>query len=412
MRKINMMDICGNNSKLKALLLGCIYMASMFSMFRIVGNISLITIFTALFCFLVIAENVKCNAVILSSKKMCTKVVFYLIMLAWASWVWSRYPSVTLSRNYAYTILPIYFICVEASKIDKEDIKIIDSCIMASGLLFFLYALATQGISGLTSGRFAIVEDADQNATCGSLFLILTVTINNLINRIKEQKNVAVTIGIMIVVILLYFLTGSRGGLLALATWIFLMGIRNRKGRFIRIALIGFLVSTVIFVIAPLVLPSSIYSRLFTSDSYMSTVMSEKNRVAIWEYCFKELVPEIKLWGYGAGVPPYLIGSHFGRVARGIHNTYLCMFLEYGVLGLPAFLFFLWSIAKRNLKKGNWSCFCMVIGISIIIFFLESFSRTYLWNVLTYCSVTSLGDNISNGEGEALSNGKGKTYNS
>ena len=186
----------------------------------------------------------------------------------------------------------------------------------------------------------------------------------------------------------LLLLTGSRGGLVAVATWILILSTVKRRGRLFRILVIGLFVFSIIYIIAPLVLPSSVYLRLFTSDSYMSTIASEKNRVAIWTYCFEALVPRMKMWGYGAGVPPYMIGSYFGYLLRrGIHNTFLSMFLEFGYLGLPAFVMLLFLLIRRCISTKNREALALMVGIIIIAFFLESYPRTYFWNILTYCSV-------------------------
>ena len=378
------------SGKIKAALLGCIYFSTLFSFIRIGGRLSLITLFTAAFCFYVFMEQIYRKKWTVSTKNADTRATLYLIFLTWISCLWSVFPGITVARNYAYTILPVYFLFVKKAGIEERDAQLIDKLIVFSGFAFFLYAVAAKGFSGVLSGRFAITEDLDENATCAALFLVLTVTTKNLIIRVKAHQRSAYYIVTLLMVTFLFLLTGSRGGLLALITWLFIAVIWNRRGRLFRIILITVFFVFAVFVIAPVILPESVYARLFSKSSYISAVSSDKNRVAIWRYCFEALIPGIKPYGYGAGVPPYLIGSYFGRVTRGIHNTYLCCFLEYGVFGLPALLVLLLSIIKRNYSDRNWTCLGMMVGIVIIAFFLESYSRTYFWNVLTYCSINTL----------------------
>lgn len=379
------------NSKAKAILLGLIYLSTIFGKFNVIENVSFITLFTGLLCLLILIEKIHSGRIIISKKSTIVLLCcVYLIALTWISILWSSDSSVTLSRNYAYTILPVYFICVESTSINEKDLDIVDNLIVLSGFLFFLYALFTQGISGLISGRFAITEDTDQNATCACLFLILVVTFKQIQKRIKLSKMIVFQIISFVMTLFLFLLTGSRGGLVALAAWILILSTAKKRGRLIRILVIGLLVLSIIYVIAPLVLPNSIYLRLFTSDSYISTIASNKNRVAIWTYCFETLVPEMKFLGYGAGVPPYLIGPHFGyEFGRGLHNTYLSMFLEFGYIGLPIFIIFLVHLIRRCFRSKNREALALMIGIIIIAFFLESYPRTYFWNVLTYCSIST-----------------------
>lgn len=374
------------NSRIKAVLLGLIYLSTMFSMFNVVGNVSFITLFTGLFCILVILEKI--HGWRIKTKNTIIFCCVYLIALTWISVLWSANESVTISRNYAYTILPVYLICVELTTINEEDFDIIDNLIVLSGFLFFVYALLTQGFSGLMSGRFASTAGTDQNATCACLFLVLVVTFKQMQKRLKMSRRFMFQVAAFAMTVFLFLLTGSRGGLVALATWILIISTAKKRGRFFRIIVIGLLALSIIFLIAPIILPSSVYLRLFTSDSYMSTVVSNKNRVAIWKYCLEYLVPGMKPWGYGAGVPPYMIGSHFGyALKRGIHNTFLSMFLEFGFMGLPAFVGMLVHLIRRSINSKNREALSLMIGITIIAFFLESYPRTYLWNVLTYCAV-------------------------
>lgn len=378
------------NSKTKAVLLGLIYLSTLFGKFNIIGNVSFITLFTGLFCILVFIERIHTGKIKFSTRDKAILCCVLLIILTRLSILWSNNKPVTISRNYAYTILPFYFICVEMTTIDEKHLDTVDNLIILSGFIFFLYALLTQGISGLTSGRFAITADTDQNATCACLFLVLVVSFKQIQKRIKLSKTIAFQIVSFGMTAFLFLLTGSRGGLVALAAWILIKSLEKKRRRFFRIVVISILILSVVYVIAPVVLPDYVYLRLFTRDSYMATVVSEKNRVAIWAYCLENLVPGMKPWGYGAGVPPYLIGSHFGyALQRGIHNTYLNMFLEFGYIGLPVFVLLLVRLVRRSYISNKRETLALIVGIIIIAFFLDSYPRTYFWNVLTYCSIST-----------------------
>ena len=382
-------------SNTKAILLGCIYFSTMFSFVRVFGNVSFITLFTLLFSAIVFFEMIHNGTIRVNTNNKSRIFIAYLIVLAWASYFWSYSGSITIARNYAYTILPLYFYFVEKSDIKDKDIDKVDNLIVFSGFAFFCYALISQGLSGMMSGRFAITEDADQNATCACLFLVLVVTFKQIQKRIKAGRCAVFQIVTFIMTFFLFLLTGSRGGLLALSIWILLISTVRKRGRLFRLVIIGILVISIVYVIAPFVLPTNVYSRLFMSDSYIRTIESSKDRGAIWGYCIEALVPNIKPWGYGAGVPPYLIGPRFGHLYRGIHNTYLNMFLEFGYFGLPIFILLLIHMIRRCVASKRRECLALMIGIAVIAFFLESYPKTYFWNVLTYCSICTINNDTS-----------------
>jgi len=376
---------------INAYLLGVIYIAATLNTIRLFEQVSLLTLVTALFCAMVVLEFLGrgFEAQFLHPYFL---LPLLLIALCWASGLWTVIPSVTATQNYSYTILPLWFIMTHLSDLREKDLEVIDQFIIAGAGIYVLYVLMTQGFSGVMSGRFATVEGMDQNATCASLFFVSTVLVKNILQRYKLGKNIVLQCLILLLVIWLFIMTGSRGGLLAAAAFAYIVGMYGRKNKTLRIVLLAVVALAAVYVVAPMVLPASIYDRMFNMDSYQSVITSPKNRVAIWTYCFTALVPGIPFYGYGTGVPPYLIGGHFGYVYRGIHNSYLAMFLEFGYLGLPLFLGLMACITAKLAKNTDRICLGAMVGILIIIFFLESYSRTYLWCILTYCMISSKRD--------------------
>jgi O-antigen ligase len=207
--------------------------------------------------------------------------------------------------------------------------------------------------------------------------------------QLIEIKRSRLAIDLLIVLIgWLYLMTGSRGGLLALAGLIVIpVLLSTNKDKIFRIIGLLLLVIGIVYVIAPIVLPDNIYLRLFTSGSYIDTIDSTKNRVAIWQYSWNSLLPEFKLMGFGSGLPKYMIGPYFGFAYRSLHNTYLTMIFEYGIIGLPIFISLLFILIKDAGKRKDSYSLGAMIGICFIIFFLDGYPRTYMWNILTYCGI-------------------------
>ena len=66
----------------------------------------------------------------------------------------------------------------------------------------------------------------------------------------------------------------------------------------------------------------------------------------------------------------------------GMHSTYVTMLCEYGLFGLPVFLGLLWSLFRRKIKENDLSEAALLAGMCVIIFFLDAYSRKFLWNVI------------------------------
>lgn len=95
-------------------------------------------------------------------------------------------------------------------------------------------------------------------------------------------------------------------------------------------------------------------------------------RLALWEYAF-DAVERNLLQGYGAGNSIYAISSISGNSFRNdnLHNLYLQYLVDFGVLGLLAYLFFNYEVFLRFLKKKNRTALLIWIVLFIIASFLQ-----------------------------------------
>ena len=402
------MTIILKKTKIKSYLLGLIYIAALVNVVHI-GRISLLTLFTALFCVIVILESIANWKIRVSSGHDLIIVVLLLLVISWLSILWSVDKSITIQKNYAYTILPIFFIISQMANFEVEDKEIVKKFIVGGSVIFVFFVCITQGIKGIISGRFALTTEMDQNATCALLFLMFVVEDQRIADKKEQGKSDLFNKVLLVIITWLYFMTGSRGGLIALVAYIFIVYFFSHK-RKMRFLLVGILVGMFFYGIAPYILPTNIYDRLFTISSYEMTLNSTKTRVAIWTYCIEEVIPQMEWYGLGTGVPPYIIGGHFGYIYRGIHNTYLAMYMEYGILGLPVFLFFLLKIYKDRKCSRDIRSIAILVSTCIIIFFLESYSRTYFWIILVYITMVS-GVKVRNREDKLINDDVKKSIN-
>ena len=134
------------------------------------------------------------------------------------------------------------------------------------------------------------------------------------------------------------------------------------------------------FVVIPN-LPDYIRGRIFESESYQNTIDAEENRVAFWRIAFRDIIPNSLPLGVGAGCTVYGFLQYYGHI-RGMHNTYINMICEFGILGIPAFLYMLWCIMKAKFTQRKPVELGLLLGIMVIILFLDSYAKKFFWNVI------------------------------
>ena len=84
--------------------------------------------------------------------------------------------------------------------------------------------------------------------------------------------------------------------------------------------------------------------------------------------------------GFGAGCAPLRLSSIYS-VSKGVHNTYLNMFLETSFLCLPVFIAMLVDLFRKLIKNKRAVEIAALAGICVVIFFLDSYAKKFFWNL-------------------------------
>ena len=91
--------------------------------------------------------------------------------------------------------------------------------------------------------------------------------------------------------------------------------------------------------------------------------------------------PNLKRQTYALPIAPSLLYNFYGFY-KGVHNTYLNMIAEFGILGIPAFVIMLVSMLRRSRRAKFVLGFALLAGMCVIIFFLDSYFKKFFWNVI------------------------------
>ena len=311
------------------------------------------------------------------SKKTENILIILLTAVGMMSLLWSIDLETTLKRLPAYMLLPGY--CVFASLLDfeEEDYAFISKAAVLGALLTVGYLFFTGRLS--TTGRVTIADSSDPNNFAALLLLPLALCFQ----QRKSEKKAFIVLYSAIAILLLFCMlfTGSRGGLLSIAivAIAFLLLTRANK-KILYMAVLGLIILIVWFYVLPR-LPERIRWRLFDSESYMLSEAREESRTGIWRNVFTYILPNMKLWGIGAGCSSLALSSVYGHL-RGVHNTYLNMVCEYGVFGIGFFIAFLIVLITKLKARARYLELSCLIGMCFLIFFLDSYQKKFFWNVI------------------------------
>ena len=315
-----------------------------------------------------------------------SKLILYLIILGWLSVVWAYDTETAISRNSAYTTVPLVFLVLSMTEFSNTEQERIRNAAILGGLITIIYIVATQGIIHVMAGRMTLKGTGNDPNNLAALFLLPAGLAYDKIYHSQKISRLlyVITFGVMA---LFTLLTGSRGGLLSLAVFLIAYFAIGGYWKKVSRAIVFLILLVAITKIVISVLPQELLWRLFSRESYQMAATSSGQRGTIWRHVIFDAIPNMKPWGYGSGCSFTGIIDFYGY-RKGIHNTYLCMILEYGVLGIPAFLLLLLRMLKKLLSHKLNAEFAILLGMMVTVFFLDAYAKKFFWNVMYWAIIS------------------------
>lgn len=265
------------------------------------------------------------------------------IFFSFLSIAWSVEKFASLAE--AFRILACVSIFPLALSIEKEQVKwVLLSLVLSSGFIAFygiVEYLRTLMIIGDPTWRI-FATFVNPNILAGFLVALIPPTFALFL---LSQKGEIVLGFILFAQMIALFLTGSRGGFLALigASLFFIVVIVRMKmlKPFIRKGIPLLLIAATLAYFGGFVKP---LGRRVAGGGTVEEVQSSAFRTLLWRSA--ETMIKAKPWGWGGGTfelvyPRYAIGG-FSRTS---HNSYLQFASEVGLQGLIALLVFLFLLA-------------------------------------------------------------------
>lgn len=176
------------------------------------------------------------------------------------------------------------------------------------------------------------------------------------------------------------FQTGSRGGLVSLIIIVFCFVFLNAKfvplrKNLMKIALI-IIFAVAVYLFTTHFLDEDIFERLFDFSSYDGGSEREVLWANAWELFTTGLHPI-----FGAGW-----GSYYGYNGHytAVHNTYLAMLCDVGIIGFVAFFTPIVYACVSLLKRRNILPLAMIVAGLLPALFIDSINKRFFWNSIIF----------------------------
>ena len=314
----------------------------------------------------------------------------FVVFVFMISIIWAINRDVVFSRILTVANSVLLYFSIIQFEYDKESIKLIENASLIGAAVLVLYVITKVDLSLVYAGyrlRFSQLGSiyfSDPNGLAGRILFPLIISINRVLFGSKKTLRLFYVI-LIIAFSYIILLTGSRAGVVAIAAAAILFSIQGfeKKKRGLMISIIVLLLIAYYF--APKYLPEHITNRLFSVEKYREVSNLEGDRIDIWGHVIIDLFISSPLVGYGGGCSSYALAQFYGHT-KAVHNSYLLVLCEVGLLGFVPWIYFIICQIKeaRFLRKFSTVVFPVTIAVLLLAMTLDAFTEKYLWQIFIY----------------------------
>lgn len=302
----------------------------------------------------------------------------YLIWLVYkfTSLLWTTDYSMFNATVISQIGMVAWLICLTGVDMDGETLDgIVNSIAIGSFSIGLLSIFFSEAYHGRVEARQVLTlfgVQSEPNNQGAYIAIGFTIFLYRILNSEKNR----LLYGIALLVNAYATLkTGSRTGLTTLAVValaIFFVSARKEGFSAFKGIIMGTIAFVTLYFIVKEYLPQNTFDRLFEFDTYEGG----SNRDLLWENALelykKDLNPI-----FGAGW-----GACFGYngVYKGVHNTYLGMLCDVGIIGFLLFFIPILNAIWQLWKKREILPICFFVTAAVPAFFIEAINKRYFWN--------------------------------
>ena len=322
---------------------------------------------------------------ILSNRKLQINGVHLALLLYTLSVVVTLFfdvGSLSVDFVFGYILNAALYICLTVIPYNKAELKLMESVQI---VLLVILNIMTLFFSGTEDGRTTLVimgQTCDPNYFVGFFIFPLTVALKQAVSG----KHRILCLALIAVSMYCVFLSGSRGGILAIAVTIAGFALLYPSGMIKRVLFLfgGLAILLVLWTVLKPILPENIVERMSVEDVLET---AGTGRLDIWSSMIKEIVdqPERLLLGRGINaLHGIFVNGSWRQVAA--HNHLLQTLYNQGLVGLLFFLTLAGICFFRCCKRRKTVAIAIIgmMALSVSLSFNQT-SRTF-WNLIAYAA--------------------------
>lgn len=340
---------------------------------------------------------------ILSNRKLQINSVHLALLLytfSTVSTLFMESDSVSINNVIGYVLNAALYICLTVITYNKAELEWMETTQIVLLVVLNMITLLSGGSEDNRTTLEIMGQTSDPNYFVGFFIFPLTVALK----RLVSGKHSFLYLSLIAVSLYSVFLSGSRGGFLAIVVTIAAFAFLYPSGFAKRMLFLfgGSVLILILWTVFKPILPENIAERM-TLDSVMES--GGTGRWDIWQSMIREIVdqPEKLLFGRGINAMHLLFvnGKWINTVA---HNQVIQTVYNQGLIGLLSFLFLTGSCFFRCVKRRKTVSVAILgmLALSASLSFNQT-TRTF-WNLIAYAAFAFPDNDIITIDNGGLSN--------
>jgi O-antigen ligase len=315
------------------------------------------------------------------------KALLYMIAFlgcSLATLLWSV--DVEMGSYYFLAMANMVFIVIIASTLswNKKDMdQLLTFFQFAAGIFSLIIVVQGETFGSFSRATLSIGGTMEDPNNMAAMLLIPTIIsvwkiLNNEGIKLFSTRIVLLNFVLLGLPVTAMLMLGSRGALIsAMAGTLFLLLFNNQYSqgsqtsfKTLTIFKTLIIIAAVIVIVIPYI-DADILQRLT-----ISRMEEDKgsNRLVIWGMAISEFF-KAPLFGIG-------LGSFQAITQKGVHNQFLIVLVETGIVGFILFTGSLVILLRKTLKNKLGLLAAVLIATMVVIFFLDSYNKKFLWNAV------------------------------
>lgn len=307
----------------------------------------------------------------------------------------------SIAMVLGYFLNAALYISLSVVIYNEKEIKILEDVQIV--LLIIVTALTLfDNVTGEANRETLTIlgQASDPNYFVGYFIFPLSVAMK----RIFESKWRLGYAALCLVALYAVFLSGSRGGMLAILVTVFAFALIYPKGLGKKIVVMATLFGGIILlwlVLQP-VLPQHIVERM-SVDAVLET--RGTYRADIWE----SMIDEIKDSDWEVLIGRGIDSTHYMMImgkqtAVFAHNYFIQLMYNQGVIGFVLFFLLLITAVGRNVRRRKYVSVALIGMMALVVSLSVNPSMKTLWNIIPYAAFAYAGSNIKEKEEGSVMN--------